>query len=276
VKILGISCFYHDSAVAAVEDGKIRFAVHEERLSRVKHDARFPVLAVRKALEFCRWDITDVDEIVFYEKPGRKLLRIFDLMLSGWPETFDIFSTHLPSFYRRKMPFRRILREKLGYRGKVSFCEHHRSHAAAAFYTSPFNEALVLTVDGVGESETTALYRGTGNRLRKLKSIHFPDSLGLFYSVFTDYLGFEVNEGEYKVMGLAPYGEPRYLDRLIPEPGHEDGRREPDGAEQREVDDPDRSRPFCWLQWSIVRNALLQQNHTKGAHCSLYCNCRFY
>jgi len=214
VRILGISCFYHDSAVAAVQDNAILFAIHEERLSRVKHDSRFPIMAVEKALEVCGWRIDDVDEIVFYENPQAKLERIFDQVIDDWPHSKDLFFQHLPRFVSSKFPFEKIVRETLAYRGHVRFSQHHRSHAAAAFYTSPFDKSLVVTVDGVGESETTAVFWGDGNSLKKIQAVHFPDSLGLLYSVFTDYLGFQVNEGEYKVMGLAPYGKPHYQDKI--------------------------------------------------------------
>ncbi len=215
MKILGISCFYHDSAVTVIEDGKIAFAIQEERLSRLKHDSRFPIMAITKALEICRSSINDFDEIVFYENPHLKLKRIFGQVVAGWPRSWRLFSEHLPYFYHFKYPIEKIIRNKLGYKGRISFCEHHRSHAASAFYTSPFERALVLTIDGVGEYDTTAVHIGEGNTLRKVASIHFPDSLGLLYSVFTHYLGFEVNEGEYKVMGLASYGDPLYVDRIL-------------------------------------------------------------
>ena len=215
MKVLGISCFYHDSAVCAIEDSRILFAIHEERLSRLKHDARFPVLAVAKALEFCRWKIEEIDEIVFYEEPQTKIERIMDQIVDGWPHTWKMFSSELPKFIRDKYPVGKIIKDLLRFDGAVSCCQHHRAHAAAAFYTSSYDDALVITVDGVGEYETVAVHEGVGNRLEKRCAIHFPDSLGLLYSVFTDYLGFEVNEGEYKVMGLASYGQPKYYDVLV-------------------------------------------------------------
>jgi carbamoyltransferase len=217
MKILGISCFYHDSAVAAVEDGQIRFAIQEERLSRIKHDAGFPTLAVARALQECGWKLDEVDQIVFYENPHLKLQRIMDHVVRQWPRTWTMFRGHLPRYYSSKYPIERIIRDLTGYRGIVAIGEHHRSHAASTFLTSPFDRALVLTVDGVGEFETTAVFLGEGNALRKLAAIHFPDSLGLLYSALTDYLGFEVNEGEYKVMGLASYGEPTLVNRILGE-----------------------------------------------------------
>jgi len=214
MNILGISCFYHDSAVALVRDGVIVFAIQEERLSRVKHDNRFPIMGVAKALEAGRLAIDSIDEVVFYEDPGKKLARIFDQVVMDWPDTWELFANHLPRFFAHKHPIERILRKQLGFTRRFSTIEHHTAHAASAFYTSLFESALVLTVDGVGEYETVGVFWGKGNTLRKVRSIHFPDSLGLLYSVFTDYVGFEVNEGEYKVMGLAPYGAPVYADRI--------------------------------------------------------------
>jgi carbamoyltransferase len=215
MKVLGISCFYHDAAVAAVEDDRICFAIQEERLSRIKHDPRFPTLGIAKALDFCGWRVDDLDLIVFYENPDLKLRRLYDQVVAGWPRSWRLYCEHLPRFYRDKYPIERIVQERLGYRGEVRTMEHHFSHAASAFFTSSFGDALIVSIDGVGEFETTAVYYGQGNRLQKVASIHFPDSLGLLYSVLTQYLGFEVNEGEYKVMGLASYGTPAYVDRIL-------------------------------------------------------------
>jgi len=213
--VLGISCYYHDSAVALLDDSRILFAVHEERLSRVKHDARFPVLAIGSALHATGLRINDVDRIVFYEDPKLKLGRLWDQVIDNWPRSRRLFADDLPRFVHHKLPIGAQLRAHMGFHRPVEFSEHHRSHAASAFFTSPFERAVVVTLDGVGEYETATVHLGEGNRLRKVRSIHFPHSLGLFYSVFTQYLGFEVNEGEYKVMGLAPYGRPRYRDKLI-------------------------------------------------------------
>jgi carbamoyltransferase len=212
---MGISCYYHDSAVALVDDSRILFAIHEERLSRQKHDARFPVLAIGSALHACGVRINDIDRIVFYEDPKLKLGRLWDQVIDDWPRSRRIFNDDLPRFVRHKLPIAGQLRAQMGFHHPVEFSEHHRSHAASAFFTSPFERAVVVTLDGVGEYETATVHLGEGNRLRKVRSIHFPHSLGLFYSVFTQYLGFEVNEGEYKVMGLAPYGRPVYLEKLI-------------------------------------------------------------
>ncbi len=201
--------------MAAVEDRKISFAIHEERLSRVKHDSRFPIMAFTKALETCRWRVNDIDVIVFYEDPSLKLRRLYDQVITGWPRSWTTYCQRIPRFYYFKYPIEKIIRDKLGYEGEIRFGGHHRSHAASAFFTSPFEKALVLTIDGVGEYDTTAVFIGEGNSLTKVASIHFPDSLGLLYSVFTQFLGFQVNEDEYKVMGLAPYGQPCQADKIL-------------------------------------------------------------
>src|SRR3954470_5682379 len=215
MSVLGISCYYHDSAVALIDDNKIQFAIHEERLSRRKQDARFPALAVGRALEAAKLRINDLDRIVFYEDPALKLNRLWDQVIDYWPRSRRVYEDDIPRFVHHKMPIAEQIRKHLGFHGQIENSEHHRSHAASAFYTSSFERAIVVTLDGVGEYETASVHLGEGNRLTKLRSIHFPHSLGLFYSVFTQYLGFEVNEGEYKVMGLAPYGRPTYLDKLL-------------------------------------------------------------
>src|SRR3954451_3715720 len=215
MSVLGISCYYHDSAVALVDDNEVQFAIHEERLSRRKQDARFPALAVGRALEAAKLRINDLDRIVFYEDPGLKLNRLWDQVIDYWPRSRRVYEDDIPRFVHHKMPIAEQIRKHLGFHGQIENSEHHRSHAASAFYTSPFERAIVVTLDGVGEYETASVHLGKGNRLTKLRSIHFPHSLGLFYSVFTQYLGFEVNEGEYKVMVLAPYGRPRYRYKLL-------------------------------------------------------------
>jgi carbamoyltransferase len=212
---MGISCYYHDSAVAVLDETEIKFAIHEERLSRVKHDARFPVLAIGHALEACGIGINDLDKIVFYEDPSLKLGRLWDQVIDGWPRSRRMFTEDIPRFVQHKLPIAEQIREHLGFQGGIEHSQHHRSHAASAFFTSPFERAVVVTLDGVGEYETATVYLGEGNRLVKKRSIHFPHSLGLFYSVFTDYLGFVVNEDEYKVMGLAPYGRPKHVGKLL-------------------------------------------------------------
>ena len=213
-KILGVSCFYHDAAVASLDDGRITFAIHEERLSRCKHDAALPRLAIRAALAHNGWQPADVDRVVFYEDPGLKLRRLEDQAKRFWPESRMLQEIGIPAYVQNKYPVADILRREFGFRDVVTG-NHHQSHAASSFYTSPFEEALVLTLDGVGEYESAAVFLGKRNTLERVLSVNFPDSLGLFYSVFTQYLGFEVNEGEYKVMGLAPYGTPTMLDRIL-------------------------------------------------------------
>lgn len=215
MRVLGISCYFHDSAVAVVEDDAIRFAVQEERLSRRKHDSRFPTLAISRALQETRLRVEDFDLVAFYEDGGAKLRRLWDQILNDWPRSSRLFFEDVPYYYRHKLPIVQHVRKHIGYRGEVRSGDHHTSHAASTFFTSPFERAVVLTLDGVGEYDTAAVHLGEGNRLRKVRSIHFPNSLGLLYSVFTDYLGFEVNEGEYKVMGLAPYGKPNFTDKIL-------------------------------------------------------------
>ncbi len=214
MRILGVSCFYHDAAVATVDDGRITFAIHEERLSRCKHDAALPRLAIRAALAHNGWRAEDVDRVVFYEDPALKLRRLEDQVKRFWPESRFLREVGIPAYLEKKYPVANILRQEFGFRDVVCG-NHHVSHAASSFYTSPFENALVLTLDGVGEYESAAVFLGEGNLLGRVLSIDFPNSLGLFYSVFTQYLGFEVNEGEYKVMGLAPYGKPTMIHRIL-------------------------------------------------------------
>src|SRR3954447_17562023 len=212
MSVLGISCYYHDGAVALVDDNEIQFAIHEERLSRRKQDARFPALAVGRALEAAKLRINDLDRIVFYEDPALKLNRLWDQVIDYWPRSRRVYEDDIPRLVHHKMPIADQIRKHLGFHGPIENSEHHRSHAASAFYTSPFERAIVVTLDGVGEYETASVHLGEGNRLTKLRSIHFPHSLGLFYSVFTQYLGFEVNEGGYQVMeagALWPAALPR-------------------------------------------------------------------
>jgi carbamoyltransferase len=212
---LGISCYYHDSAAAIIDDSEIKFAIQEERLSRRKHDRRFPALAIAHGLQACGVPINDLASIVFYEDPQLKLKRLWDQVIDYWPRSRRMFEHDIPGFVHHKLPIDAQIRNYMGFQGNIEYSEHHRSHAASAFFTSPFERAVVVTLDGVGEYETASVHLGEGNRLEKQRAIHFPHSLGLFYSVFTDYLGFEINDGEYKVMGLASYGKARYLDKLI-------------------------------------------------------------
>ncbi len=232
MKILGISAFYHDSAAALIDGETIVAAAQEERFTRIKHDQAFPTNAVEYCLSEAGWSLEDLDQIVFFEKPFIKFERLLETYVAFAPRGFTSFRSALPLWVKEKLFQKRIIREamaqfsKLSVNGaasakdidwstKVSFSEHHLSHAASAFYPSPFEEAVVLTLDGVGEWVTTSLAIGRGNQLKIVKEIHFPHSLGLLYSAFTYYTGFRVNSGEYKVMGLAPYGEPKYVDLIL-------------------------------------------------------------
>ena len=220
--ILGISAFYHDSAAALVVDGKIISAAQEERFSRKKHDARYPVNAINYILKDSGFKLDDIDHIVFFEKPFLKFERLLETYLAFAPKGFRSFSLSMPIWLREKLFQKKFLFDKLKQHDKnfkdiekIKFSEHHYSHAASAFYPSPFQEAIVLTLDGVGEWATTTIAIGKKNNLKILKEIHFPHSLGLLYSAFTYYTGFKVNSGEYKVMGLAPYGLPKYKNLIL-------------------------------------------------------------
>jgi carbamoyltransferase len=222
MQILGISAFYHDSAAALVRDGEIIAAAQEERFTRRKHDPRFPHNAVQYCLSSENIKLDDVDYVVFYDKPFIKFERLLETYLSFAPRGLRSFQMALPLWVREKLFQKNLLRKELkGFGSKFDwdtrllFTEHHLSHAASAFYPSPFNEALVLTMDGVGEWATTSVALGRGKDLEIVKEIHFPHSLGLLYSAFTYYTGFKVNSGEYKLMGLAPYGEPKYTDLIL-------------------------------------------------------------
>lgn len=220
--ILGISAFYHDSAAAIVRDGVIVAAAQEERFTRIKHDSAFPEHAVRYCLEAAGAALDEVDYIAFFEKPFIKFERLLETYLAITPRGFKSFRMALPIWVNEKLFQKKLLRDLLkGIGGvpvpdeKLLFGEHHQSHAASAFYPSPFEEAVILTADGVGEWATTSLSVGRGRELEILKEIHFPHSIGLLYSAFTYYTGFKVNSGEYKVMGLAPYGEPRFAQSIF-------------------------------------------------------------
>ncbi len=219
MNILGISAFYHDSAACLVQDGVVVSAAEEERFSRTKHDNGFPADAVRCCLSQAGIGAHQLDLVAFYDKPFLKFERILETALEYAPAGFRSFALAVPSWLGTKLWVRSLVRTELGYQGQVLFAEHHRSHAASAFYPSPFAEAAILTVDGVGEWTTTSYGVGTGNRIDLRGDIHFPHSLGLLYSAFTSYLGFKANDGECKVMGLASYGKPSYrnliLDNLI-------------------------------------------------------------
>ena len=216
MNILGISAFYHDSAAALVQDGKIIAAAQEERFTRRKHDASYPERAVAYCLAEAGIEVSDLDAVVFYEKPLRKAERLLETYLGVVPRGLKAFSVAMPTWLKEKGNIPSIIRKKLGkeYKGPILFTDHHESHAASAFFPSPFNEAAILTADGVGEWSTTTIGVGEGNRLQLLQEVRFPHSLGMLYSAFTYYTGFRVNSGEYKVMGLAPYGEPKYVNLI--------------------------------------------------------------
>ena len=226
MRILGVSAFYHDSAAALIEDGHIVAAAQEERFSRRKHDARFPQQAIGYCLSEAGITLDAVDHVVFYDKPFLKFERLLETYLAFAPRGFRSFSMAMPLWLKEKLFQKRLLQQELqrmapriDWMQRLLFSEHHVSHAASAYYASPFDDAVVLTMDGVGEWATTSVARGRGTTLEMLREIHFPHSLGLLYSAFTYYTGFKVNSGEYKLMGLAPYGQPRFkqliLDRLI-------------------------------------------------------------
>ena len=215
MNILGISAFYHDSAACLVQDGKIIAAAQEERFTRKKHDASFP----KKAVEFClkQGDIktSDLDYVGFYDKPFIKFERILETYLGIAPKGLKQYLSAIPVWLKDKIWTRANIRKDLDYSGPVLFAEHHESHASSAFFPSPFQEAAILNMDGVGEWATSSIAQGKDNKIELLQELHFPHSLGLLYSAFTYYLGFKVNSGEYKVMGLAPYGEPKYVDVIL-------------------------------------------------------------
>lgn len=215
MKILGISCFYHDAAACLVEDGRIIAAAQEERFTRKKHDADFPKNAVRYCLKEGVATMADIDLVVFYDKPFIKFERLLETYLATAPRGLASYLLALPTWLKRKLWIPNIIRDELGWKGQVLFTEHHMSHAASAFFPSPYERAAVLTVDGVGEWATASWGVGNGNTIELKEELRFPHSLGLLYSAFTYYTGFKVNSGEYKVMGLAPYGEPKYRDIIL-------------------------------------------------------------
>ncbi len=222
MRILGISAFYHDSAAALVRDGEIIAAAQEERFTRKKHDSRFPSNAVEYCLAQEAVGLSDVDFIAFYDKPFLKFERLLETYVAFAPRGLRSFAMAMPLWVREKLFQKNLLRDELkqfskefDWEHRLLFAEHHQSHAASAFYPSPFEDALILTMDGVGEWATTSVALGNGNKLEIIKEIHFPHSLGLLYSAFTYYTGFKVNSGEYKVMGLAPYGSPRFAGQIL-------------------------------------------------------------
>lgn len=222
MRILGISAFYHDSAAALVRDGEIIAAAQEERFTRKKHDSRFPSKAVEYCLAQDRVGLSDVDFVAFYDKPFLKFERLLETYVAFAPRGLRSFAMAMPLWVREKLFQKNLLHNELkrfskefDWERRLLFAEHHQSHAASAFYPSPFENALILTMDGVGEWATTSVALGSGNHLEIIKEIHFPHSLGLLYSAFTYYTGFKVNSGEYKVMGLAPYGSPRFAKQIL-------------------------------------------------------------
>jgi carbamoyltransferase len=220
--VLGISAFYHDSAAAIIVDGEIIGAAQEERFTRKKHDASYPKNAINYVLKEAGLKLNDIDHVVFYEKPFLKFERLLETYVGFSPSGFKSFSMSMPlwlseKLFQKKMLFEALKEQDNNFNDikKINFSEHHLSHSASAFFSSPYEEAIILTLDGVGEWATTTASIGKNNKINILKEIHFPHSLGLLYSAFTYFLGFKVNSGEYKVMGLAPYGEPRFKDIIL-------------------------------------------------------------
>ena len=222
MRVLGVSAFYHDSAAALVEDGRIVAAAQEERFTRKKHDADYPSNAIAYCLSEAGVGLDAIDYVAFYDKPFLKFERLLETYLAFAPRGFRSFQAAMPVWLREKLFQKALLRDKLrrlhgdfDWQNKLLFTEHHLSHAASAFYPSPFEEAAVLTMDGVGEWATGSISHGVGNEITMLKEMRFPHSIGLLYSAITYFTGFKVNSGEYKLMGLAPYGEPIYRDLIL-------------------------------------------------------------
>ena len=222
MRILGVSAFYHDSAAALIEDGRVSAAVQEERFTRIKQDSAFPEQSIAYCLANAGITLKDIDYVTFYDKPFLKFERLLETYLTFAPKGFTSFRTAMPVWLREKLFQKDMLRKEFikydadfDWQNKLLFAEHHLSHAASAFYPSPFDDAVVLTMDGVGEWATTSVALGSGSDLKVTKELHFPHSLGLLYAAVTYYTGFKVNSGEYKVMGLAPYGEPKYAQLMF-------------------------------------------------------------
>ncbi len=221
IKIIGISCFYHDSAVSLVEDGKVEFAIQEERLTRLKHDKSFPKYGLKNCLKYLNIKPEEIDYVIFYDKPLLKFERLIETSLTFFPKGLNLFKNYFPIWIKEKVFIKQIIFNELQLLGfdkklkkKIFFSNHHLSHAASAFYPSIFNDSAIITLDGVGEWNTSSIALGKGNKITTLKTIDYPHSLGLLYSAFTQLLGFKVNSDEYKMMGLAPYGNPVYLDLI--------------------------------------------------------------
>lgn len=213
--ILGISCFYHDAAACLLKDGEIIAAVHEERFTRKKHDDSFPRKAIKYCLKEAGIEINDVTKVGFYEKPFLKFERILEGYMDTFPRSYQAFVASMKVWLKEKLWSKDIIKKELGYKGEIYFIEHHLAHNASSFLVSPFNEAALLTVDAVGEWTTASYGIGRGTEVKMLKEIHWPDSLGMLYSAMTYFLGFKVNSAEYKVMGAAPYGQPKYADLIM-------------------------------------------------------------
>jgi len=216
--ILGLSCFYHDSAACLIKDGKVIAAAHEERFTRIRHDENFPEQTVKFCLDFAKITPKDLTAVAFYDKPFLKFERLLETYLGTWPKGILSWSKAMPVWLSKKLWIKSLIQDKLeGYEGEIYFPEHHLSHAASAFLVSPFDKAAILTIDGVGEWATAAKGYGEGAKITLTHQINFPDSLGLLYSAFTYYTGFKVNSAEYKLMGLAPYGQPKYAKLITDE-----------------------------------------------------------
>ena len=208
--VLGISAFFHDSAACLIKDGQVIAAAQEERFSRIKHDPSFPKEAIKFCLKYASIDIHDVEIIAFYEKPWLKFDRLLKTYLMFAPRGVSSFVEAMPTWLKDKLWLQRNVRKELNFRGKIVFPDHHVSHASGAFFPSPFSNAALITMDGVGEWATASYGVGKSNHLNLIEEMHFPHSLGLLYSAFTYYCGFKVNSGEYKLMCLAPYGVPKF------------------------------------------------------------------
>lgn len=212
--ILGISAFYHDSAAVLIKNGKVICAVEEERFSRIKHDNSFPFLAVKRCLEYAGITINEVSAIAYYEKPLLKFERILENIVRDFPFSLRTFNKSVPEWLGQKIKVGEIIKNKLKFKKDVYYIPHHLSHASAAFYPSPFKQSAILTIDGIGEYQTLVLWSGDETQIKQIKSLEFPNSLGLIYSLFTSFLGFKVNEDEYKVMGLSAYGKPQFKPQI--------------------------------------------------------------
>lgn len=214
MNILGISAFYHDSAAAIIVDGRVVAACEEERFSRIKHDNHFPHEAIRRCLTLTNLTIDDIDIVAYYEKPLLKFERILETFIQTYPKAIAPFLQAIPDWLGQKIQIEHIIRDSVKFKKKIYFIPHHVSHAASVYFTSPFTHAAILTIDGVGEYQTTGLWQANHESIKSIASINFPDSVGLLYSTFTAFLGFKINEDEYKVMGLSAYGEPTYAPQI--------------------------------------------------------------